>query len=994
MAASGILYSVSFLRGLRRTVRPVEPLLKSHLRCLGVLRMRGRYRGKRGGRNLQRAIGTVVGNRHVSPSLDFTCKSVLAKNCRYATTNNLQLTSKVVKQIDPHPVPDILVCNARSICNKKHELEATIDTYSTKIACITESWASTDVPDHVLSLPGFQLFRKDRLCQKGGGLVTYISNVIPARRVQDLEVADLEVMWIEVRPLRLPRIVPFIAIGVVYHPPCRNNKEGNDHILSHLVNTIDVIHRRQPQAGVLLCGDVNRLPLRRLQAAHPSLKQIVKQPTRGTATLDVVITNLAQLYHEPQIIAPIGRSDHACVVLQARTQVDKQPPAKRLRRLVTYANKTRFALDIATTDWAGVIDATSVEEKVGEFYDIVMGLVKQHFPAKVKSVRTNDKGWMTERVKRAISQRQEEFQRHGKSPKWKQLRNKVKTVIQQAKGWHYRNCIQQLKQENPRRWWSCINRELGRSQKSRLPASMDGTPPGQVAETISQHFSEAWCQGEPLYMFPLPLGEPGPELCSIGEVKSLLKSVKSRKSCGPDSLPNWILKEFADDLAPIVAHLFNASYEEGTVPLAWKSANVVPVPKCAGASRAQDMRPVSLLSVLAKLLERCILRRLLPSILPVIKDQYAYVKGSSTTIALVRMVQTWLTALDSNKPTLVRAIFADMSKAFDRVDHALLLQRVMDIQASPRMQRWIFSYLQNRRQRVVLDDVTSPWLTLTSGVPQGGVLSLYLFLLFMSSRTTVHHDTTNVGYADDVGLSRTLAVPTADLDTTVAEETSHLDCWAEENRMILNGSKSQLLQICFSKSVPTPPSITLGGQPVPSVGSAKGLGFILDRNLSFNEQVTAMTSKASRRLHYLRLLTKQGTSVTDLVQIYLALVRPVLEYCHVLLVGCGKEQEMAIERVQRRALRIISLGGRRSVPDLPTLKTRREEAAVHLFERMLRDDHPLNDLVPPTRSAATGLSLRNAERISLPPARTKRLRNSFLHCAIRLYNNRPTLDTQ
>ncbi|KAI8482783.1 hypothetical protein Bbelb_394450 [Branchiostoma belcheri] len=125
----------------------------------------------------------------------------------------------------------------------------------------------------------------------------------------------------------------------------------------------------------------------------------------------------------------------------------------------------------------------------------------------------------------------------------------------------------------------------------------------------------------------------------------------------------------------------------------------------------------------------------------------------------------------------------------------------------------------------------------------------------MSSRTTVHHDTTNVGYADDVGLSRTLAVPTAGLDTTVAEETSHLDCWAEENRMILNGSKSQLLQICFSKSVPIPPSITLGGQPVPSVGPAKGLGFILDRNLLFSEQVTAMTSKASRKLHYLCLLT-------------------------------------------------------------------------------------------------------------------------------------------
>ncbi|XP_078687686.1 uncharacterized protein LOC144919908 [Branchiostoma floridae x Branchiostoma belcheri] len=419
--------------------------------------------------------------------------------------------------------------------------------------------------------------------------------------------------------------------------------------------------------------------------------------------------------------------------------------------------------------------------------------------------------------------------------------------------------------------------------------------------------------------------------------------------------------EFADDLAPIVTHLFNASYEEGTVPIDWKSANVVPVPKFAGASKAQDMRPVSLLSVLAKLLERSILKRLLPSIQAVIKDQYAYVKGSSTTLALVRMVQTWLTAVDSNKPTLVRAIFADMSKAFDRVDHARLLQRVIDIHTSPRMQRWIVSYLQNRRQRVVIDGETSSWRTLTSGVPQGGVLSPYLFILFMSTRTTVHIDTMNVGYADDVTLSRTLSVALADQDKTVEDESSHLNSWAEDNKMTLNGGKSLLLQICFSRSVPIPPTITLGGQPVPSVDCAKGLGFLIDKDLTFNEQVNSMITNASRRLHYLRLLTKQGTSVTDLIQIYLALVRPVLEYGHVLLVGCSKEQELAIERVQRRALRIISLGGRRSVPDLPTLKSRREDAAVHLLQRMLQENHPLHDLVPPSRSAVSDLTLSDIE---------------------------------
>ncbi|KAI8516322.1 hypothetical protein Bbelb_049030 [Branchiostoma belcheri] len=224
----------------------------------------------------------------------------------------------------------------------------------------------------------------------------------------------------------------------------------------------------------------------------------------------------------------------------------------------------------------------------------------------------------------------------------------------------------------------------------------------------------------------------------------------------------------------------------------------------------------------------------------------------------------------------------------------------------------------------------------------------------------IHPDTMNVGYADDVTLSRTLLALKADDDRSVEEETSNLDSWASERRMTLNGGKSQLLQICFCRSVPEPPTLTLGGAPVPVVSSAKGLGFILDQGLTFNEQVNAMVTKASRRLHHLRLLTKQGMSVSDLIQVYLALVRPVLEYGHVLLVGCSKQQDQAIEKVQRRALRIISLGGRRSVPVLPTLRERRELAAVKLLKNMLNPEHPLHDLVPDVRPAGTGMSLRNS----------------------------------
>ncbi|XP_035692618.1 uncharacterized protein LOC118427088 [Branchiostoma floridae] len=107
--------------------------------------------------------------------------------------------------------------------------------------------------------------------------------------------------------------------------------------------------------------------------------------------------------------------------------------------------------------------------------------------------------------------------------------------------------------------------------------------------------------------------------------------------------------------------------------------------------------------------------------------------------------------------------------------------------------------------------------------------------------------------------------------------------------------------------------------------------------------------------------------------------------------GCSKEQERAMQRVQQRALRIISRAGRRDLPDLPTLQSRREDAAVKLFRQMLDIEHPLHDLVPASRSTATGRSLRNKNTISIPPARTKRLQNSFLHTAIKLYNK--TIDT-
>ncbi|KAK7922180.1 hypothetical protein WMY93_009082 [Mugilogobius chulae] len=234
--------------------------------------------------------------------------------------------------------------------------------------------------------------------------------------------------------------------------------------------------------------------------------------------------------------------------------------------------------------------------------------------------------------------------------------------------------------------------------------------------------------------------------------KQALKRLNPQKACGPDGIPPWLLKDNAEDLAPVITHIVNASYKAGEVPAAWKASNVVPIPKAQNSSAIKDWRPVSITSCMGKIQEKFITKKLMPTVLSNCKNQHAYLPKASTTTALVKAVHSWLEAVDAKQPTMVRVLLADMSKAFDRVEHNKLIQTLVNLDLAPQLLIWLQSYLTERTQRVVANGKYSPWTQVTSGVPQGGVISPYLFLLYMSTRETHFQDTLDIGYADDIGL--------------------------------------------------------------------------------------------------------------------------------------------------------------------------------------------------------------------------------------------------
>ena len=477
----------------------------------------------------------------------------------------------------------------------------------------------------------------------------------------------------------------------------------------------------------------------------------------------------------------------------------------------------------------------------------------------------------------------------------------------------------------------------------------------------------------PAMKSPLPPGEQALTL-SPDKVRSTLSRINARKASGPDNIPGRVLKDCAGELTDVFMDIFNISLSQAVVPTCLKATTIIPVPKKSSPSCFNDYRPVALTPILMKCFERLVMEHIKSTLPPNLDPyQFAYRSNRSTDDAISTALHTALTHLDT-KDSYARMLFIDFSSAFNTIIPQHLISKLDQLGLNTSLCNWLLDFLTGRPQAVRVGSNTSGTITLNTGAPQGCVLSPLLFTLLTHDCTPKHSSNRFVKFADDttvVGL-----ISNGD-ETHYRSEVSHLASWCTHNNLCLNVEKTKEIVVDFRRAHTQHAPLAINGAAVERVSSTKFLGVHITEDLSWTTNTASLARKAHQRLYFLRKLRRARAPAPIMCTFYRGTIESILTSCITVWYGaCTASCRRTLQRTVRAAEKIVGA----SLPSLHECYTSR------LTRRSLciagDPTHPLHSLFSLLPSGRRLRSLR---------ARTSRLKDSFIHQAVRTLNCLPAL---
>ncbi|KAI3363457.1 hypothetical protein L3Q82_012067, partial [Scortum barcoo] len=482
--------------------------------------------------------------------------------------------------------------------------------------------------------------------------------------------------------------------------------------------------------------------------------------------------------------------------------------------------------------------------------------------------------------------------------------------------------------------------------------------------------------------------------------RAVLGRIVVHKAAGPDGIPGRVLRACSGKPAEVLTDIFNLSLAHAVVPTCFKSTSIIPVPKNSKPSSLNDYRPVALTPIITKCIEQLVLAHLKSCLPPTLDPhQFAYRQNRSTEDAVSIALHSVLSHLDNkntyarlltgaqrdavsialhsvlshldNKNTYARLLFIDFSSAFNTVIPSKLITKLTDLGISSLMCNWLLDFLTSRPQHVRLDNHCSSTITINTGVPQGCVMSPFLYsLLTHDDCRPADSSNTIIKFADDttvIGL-----IKDSD-EAAYREEVDRLAEWCDTNNLLLNTGKTKELIVDFRRNADPHTPIHIKGMTVERVNSFKFLGVHISEDLTWTTGCSKLVKKAHQRLFFLRTLRKNHLSSDILVNFYRCTIESILTSCITVWYGsCSAADRKALQRVVKAAQRIAGA-------PLPSIEDIYRKRCLKRAGKIIKDSsHPAHRLFT---------LLPSGKRYRSARTKTTRFLNSFFPTAVRLLNS-------
>ena len=797
------------------------------------------------------------------------------------------------------------------------------------LLCLTESWLNRSISDEELAIPGYRFIRFDRdlgdIKRGGGGILCYVDNRYHFEHLSDWNICthDIEVVWLKLN-LKLTKPT---YIACIYRPPS-GIYENFETILEQKLLDIqglgenDVILLGDTNLNLLSTRDCNVNKYRGFMKRF-KLQSMIHEATRVTTTsatlIDHFVTTRPDLYSNAGVIDP-GLSDH-CLIFSSRKK-------KKQKRIVKYVkcrsyrqfNESAFKLDVQNLNWSMVTDCPDVDIATHLFTRMLLDVIDKHAPYRQLKLREFAPKWLNTEYLSLVDAREYWCKKFKKNPTEFNLYQKNKAIndckvlkieLQQN---YFKDKIEQHKHDSKKLWktlkeiWPTKQRSCNIRQINGKSGLLD------MANELNQFFSTV---GSTLAeKIKPPDSVPMPDVpavsnfelrpLNISEFVKFFNDMKSSTSCGTDGLTSRLLKQAGGAIAQPLLHIINLSITHGHFLTAWKSASITPLYKEGDPSQSENYRPISILPCLGKLLEKIIHAQLYSYVTDnnlLSPDQFGFRKGYSTGTCLIDFLDNIYSNIDQGRACGV--LFLDLKKAFDTVDHQLLLTKLQNLGISNNSLNWFKSYLLGRSQVTRVQQTVSDSMLVTCGVPQGSVLGPLLFSLYVNNLSnTINQGTTHL-YADDTAI--TLSSKTfQDLELKMNSALDTLSNWFAYNKLSLNSVKSKVMLFGTVPMLKKAPdlAITVGQHRLEIVDDYKYLGVKLDKHLNFSSNTNYIESKVISRISVLGKVRHILDSDTCLY-LYKQLILPIIEYADYTYDGLTQYNAHTLQKLQNSAARRI-----------------------------------------------------------------------------------------